>query len=224
FTCGGSLISSYYVLTAAHCIEYDSTITSVRLGEWNSSKDPDCQDGICAPPYQDIKVVEVIRHEDYNVTDSVYNDIALLRLESPPNISSFVRPVCLPYGAAMTKDFTSEDMLFVGWGNMKEFHFYDETTPTILQGLKQEEYIQQGNFTITEQHICFWCIKGYDICPGDSGGPVIWTGSFEADVSDRNYLLGVVPVVPVCGGCNVIPSVYAKTTFFMKWILDHIRE
>ncbi|KAL1459710.1 hypothetical protein WDU94_011667 [Cyamophila willieti] len=114
---------------------------------------------------------------------------------------------------------------------MKEFHIDNITTPTILQGLKQKvaddsicrEVFIKTNITITEQHICLGGIKGYGSCPGDSGGPVIWTGSFEADVSDRNYLLGVASFGPLCGGFNA-PSVYARTTFFMKWILDHIRE
>ncbi|KAL1448114.1 hypothetical protein WDU94_013992 [Cyamophila willieti] len=83
--------------------------------------------------------------------------------------------------------------------------------------------ILKKNVTITDQHICLGGIKGYGACPGDSGGPVTWTGSFEADVSDRNYLLGVASFAPPCGGFN-LPSVYARTTFFMKWILDHIRE
>ncbi|KAL1448889.1 hypothetical protein WDU94_000140 [Cyamophila willieti] len=226
FHCGGSLISDYYVLTAAHCTQIDLPINSVRLGEWNSSTDPDCQDGICAPPYQDIKVVEVIRHEEYIYSNGfIYNDIALLRLESPPNISSFVRPVYLPYGAAMTKDFTSEDVFVAGWGLLNT----NDITPTILQGLNQkvlddsicrEIYVNHIN---PEENICVGGYIGYSLCNGDSGGPLTWKGSFDADVSDRNYLLGVASFgVYPCG--VAVASAFAKTTFFMKWILDHIRE
>ncbi|KAL1447513.1 hypothetical protein WDU94_005691 [Cyamophila willieti] len=203
--------------------------SSVRLGEWNSSTDPDCQDGICAPPYQDIKVVEVIRHEFY--TTDLNKDIALLRLESPANMSSFVRPVCLPYGAAMTKDFTSEDILVAGWGSLLDNNnIYNSSTPTILQGLKQkvlddsicrENY---GNNINPENVFCVGGIIGYSICFGDSGGPLTWKGSFEADVSDRNYLLGVASFAPNPCGDSKIPSGFVRITFFMKWILDHMRE
>lgn len=59
----------------------------VRLGEWSSDTDPDCFRGVCAPPVQDINVVDVIRHEEYSYDPSMKNDIALLRLEHPPELS-----------------------------------------------------------------------------------------------------------------------------------------
>ncbi|KAL1455928.1 hypothetical protein WDU94_000693 [Cyamophila willieti] len=130
----------------------------------------------------------------------------------------------------MTMDFTDEDILVAGWGSLNENDIYSETTPTILQGLKQKVVDDSicremyGNIMITEENICVGGIQGYSICFGDSGGPLTWIGSFEADVSDRNYLLGVASFVP--GPCGVleIPTGFARTTFFMEWILDHIRE
>jgi len=61
---------------------------TVRVGEYNQDTDPDCSNGICAPPYQEIEVSELIAHENYDVTKKKENDIALIRLKSAVQIGS----------------------------------------------------------------------------------------------------------------------------------------
>jgi secreted trypsin-like serine protease len=47
YPCVGSLITRKYVLTAAHCHKDDSPIVEVLLGEYDFSRDPDCEEGNC---------------------------------------------------------------------------------------------------------------------------------------------------------------------------------
>ncbi len=55
--------------------------SSVRLGEWDTSTDEDCDRGDCSDPAVDVAVEEVITHESYNPNSKAQeNDIALLRL------------------------------------------------------------------------------------------------------------------------------------------------
>uniref|UniRef100_A0A8D8ZTX1 Serine protease easter n=1 Tax=Cacopsylla melanoneura TaxID=428564 RepID=A0A8D8ZTX1_9HEMI len=228
---GASLISERYVLIAAHCVRDRFAEPYVRLGEWNTTEDPDSQGDLHAPPVQDIKIAEIIPHKDYH---SLKNDIALIRLETTATLGFFVQPVCLPYGAAMSKDFTSEDTLAAGWGitnSSKPFPL-----PTILQAIKltvadaakcTEAYsniLIEVNYN--DGQICVGGEEGKDACSGDSGGPLLWRGSFEPDIiTVRTYLLGLISHGADEHLCakKGFPGVYTRTNFFMKWILDHMR-
>lgn len=98
FTCGGSLISSRYTLTCAHCITslpHGYQVVAVRLGEYDLKVDPDCRRGDernsddvdCNSPIQDIEIEELIPHSQYN-NPRFSNDIGLVRMAQDVDISN----------------------------------------------------------------------------------------------------------------------------------------
>lgn len=113
------------MLTASHCVNGRGVVNaryrlvSVRLGEWDTSTEIDCNDDeICAPKPQDIAVAEQISHEGYMPNSQAQqDDIALLRLERSVTLTDFIRPICLPFGSGVrSKIFDGEPLNVAGWG------------------------------------------------------------------------------------------------------------
>lgn len=72
--------------------------------------------------------------------------------------------------------------------------------------------------------LCVGGKVGKDSCNGDSGGPLMWMGSFDRSISARTYLLGIVSLGPSTCGMLRIPGVYTRTSYFLRWILDNMQE
>uniref|UniRef100_A0A668S3L2 trypsin n=1 Tax=Oreochromis aureus TaxID=47969 RepID=A0A668S3L2_OREAU len=99
--CGGSLISSTWAVSAAHC--YQSSI-QLRLGEHNIAVNEGTE--------QFISSSRVIRHQSYN-SYTLDNDIMLIKLSQPATLNSYVKTVSLPSGCAGA----GTSCLISGWGN-----------------------------------------------------------------------------------------------------------
>lgn len=110
-------------------ISFICFIQGVRLGEWDQSTNPDCEDSNCADAVVDIPVIERTPHENYVPTSRAQeNDIALLRLARPVAFTDWIRPICLPVSDSNRNvNYENVDAAFVvaGWGkvSIKAFCF-----------------------------------------------------------------------------------------------------
>ena len=209
--CGGSLIDSNWIVTAAHCTKnsFGNPIPAASMSVKVGANNPrNASDG------QIYSVSEVIVHDSYDTGTNEF-DIALLKLQKAVNYPN----------ASPIKLVTSEDVAYgatdpgvmawvTGWGLIR---VNPATLPTSLQKV-------QLPIVTNEQAAAVWktipvtdVMAGYfsgnkDACNGDSGGPL------AVPVVDEYKLAGIVSWGS--SNCNTYGG-YTRVSLFEGWIREN---
>ncbi|XP_046937737.1 coagulation factor IX isoform X2 [Lynx rufus] len=205
--CGGSIINEKWVVTAAHCINPDVEITVVA-GEHNTEETEHTE--------QKRNVIRTILHHSYNASVNKYShDIALLELDEPLTLNSYVTPICVA-----DREYTNTFLKFgygyvSGWGKV----FNRGRPATILQYLKvplvdRATCLRSTKFTIYNNMFCAGFHEGgKDSCQGDSGGPHV------TEVEGINFLTGIISWGEECAMKGKY-GIYTKVSRYVNWIKE----
>ncbi|XP_072943144.1 phenoloxidase-activating factor 2-like [Epargyreus clarus] len=210
----GVLIHPQVVMTGAHIVNKiaaDQLI--IRAGEWDTKTEKE------RLPAQERRVSDYITRDDFGELN-MFNDMALVRLKEPVQLSDHINVICMP---DQDESFDSHTACVAnGWGKNK---FGKNGTYAVIQKKVVLDMLSHkicnimlrstrlGHFfKLDKSFVCTAGKEGKDTCQGDGGAPLV------CPMGDNRYkLTGLVSWGIGCGDQDV-PAVYTRVALFRQWV------
>ncbi|XP_011185283.2 serine protease 1 [Zeugodacus cucurbitae] len=202
YWCGGSLIGSTWILTAAHCSDQVSKVT-VYLGSTARTS---------AKVKYIVTSSSIYQHTGYKAK-TLANDITLIKIPAV-TYTSEISAIKLPSISSSYASYDGSYAIASGWGRTSDTSSTSSSLnyarlPIIANSVCASTY---GKQVITANTICVSTPSGTSTCQGDSGGPLA--------LESGDVLVGVTSFVSKSGCASGAPAGFVRVTSYLPWIKE----
>ncbi|XP_061707980.1 trypsin epsilon-like [Cydia pomonella] len=205
--CGGTVLSSWAILTAAHCFNNNKNVKDmhVRFGAryiYDMSADS-------------YKIWYIVEHEDYNKEAPFACDIALIFTRRPIRFNKKTQRAMIvqsnKWMNERERNFKATGWGFTSYGGSISNSGLMETQLRFVS-LNKCRRKHHGS-RLTEDMFCLYGDGIRDTCQGDSGGAILW----------NRQVVGLVSHGDGCAQKDK-PGIYTNVYYFLPWMNKKIKE
>lgn len=207
--CGGSIVSSKTIVTAAECTA-DIDVQNqdellVVVGEHDLNK----SDGET--------YVKVCHKEDYRYPKRDFYNFAVLTLCEHLTFSQEISPICLPSTYGPGYEYEDKDAIITGWGDLSYGVKASKLQEVTVKTMSNYECVKRmfGTHNVALD-IIFMCAShpDKDTCDGDSGSPLM------VEENSSYTLVGIVNA-EYCTSKS--PRTYLRSTVALNFIKSRMQ-
>jgi hypothetical protein len=202
--CGGSILDSMHILTAAHCADVEGTTTQREPGDFVVVAGDSNVSGPSTTS-QLVGVASIRTHPYYTVLPNIKDDVAVITLSSPLTLSAAANAEAIPLvstgatpapGSALTVSGYGKEEGAEGPGHEPNGKLYSTTLTAISSDTCRG--------AVGENSAVLLCAESTSssTCQGDSGGPLV-EGSPSVQVGIVDFGAKECPVGGIDGFSNL---------------------